>query len=173
MTIPLDEDGPPVAHLVIGVVSDVRQSHADTDLKDVYLALAQRADRFAFMYLRSPRTPSWRSDLRAAVAAIDREVAVGTPRWLSLGFDDERARPEFVASLLAVFAAFASVLALVGMHGVIAYAVGQRERPRHRKGSGIRDQGSGIRDSRPKVDLGSRLLATDQQGSRWCRGERR
>jgi putative ABC transport system permease protein len=77
MTIPLDEDGPPVAHLVIGVVSDVRQMHADTDLKDVYLAFAQRADRFAFMYLRSPRTPSWRSDLRAAVAAIDREVAVG------------------------------------------------------------------------------------------------
>ena len=128
MTIPLDEDGSPVAHLVIGVVSDVRQMHADTDLKDVYLAFAQRADRFAFMYLRSPRTPSWRSDLRAAVAAIDREVAVGPPRWLSLGFDDERIRPEFVASLLAVFAAFASVLALVGTHGVIAYAVGQRER---------------------------------------------
>lgn len=128
MTIRLDADSPPVPHLVIGVVSDVRQMHTDTDLKDVYLAFAQRADRFAFMYLRSPRASSWRSDLRAAVAAIDREVAVGTPRWLSLGFDDERTRPEFVASLLAVFAGFASVLALVGMHGVIAYAVGQRER---------------------------------------------
>ena len=45
-----------------------------------------------------------------------------------MGFTDERTRPEFVASLLAVFAGFASVLALVGMHGVIAYAVGQRER---------------------------------------------
>jgi predicted permease len=128
LTIQSDEERPPVAHRVIGVVSDVRQMHTDTDLKDVYLPFSQRASRFAFMYLRAPRAENWQSQLRMAVAAIDREVAVGAPRWLSAGFDDERTRPEFVASLLAVFAGFASVLALVGMHGVIAYAVGQRER---------------------------------------------
>jgi ABC-type antimicrobial peptide transport system permease subunit len=42
--------------------------------------------------------------------------------------EQERSRPRFLALLLAVFAAFATVLALVGMHGVIAYAVRQRQR---------------------------------------------
>jgi predicted permease len=114
--------------IVVGVVNDVRQSHADTDLSDVYLPLAQRAGRFAFVYLRGAWSPTWESDLRSAVASVDREVAVGPPRALDLGLEQERTRPRFLAYLLTVFAVFATVLALVGMHGVIAYAVKQRQR---------------------------------------------
>lgn len=113
---------------VVGVVNDVRQSHTDTDLYDVYLPLAQRAGRFAFLYLRGTQSPTWEVELRAAVASVDSEVAVGAPRAISLGLEQERARPRFLALLLTVFAVFATVLALVGMHGVIVYAVRQRQR---------------------------------------------
>ena len=113
---------------VIGVVNDVRQSHTDNDLSDVYLPLAQRPGRFAFLYIRGTQSPTWEAELRSAVASVDPEVAVGAPRALQLGLEQERGRPRFLAVLLTVFAVFATVLALVGMHGVIAYAVRQRQR---------------------------------------------
>jgi predicted permease len=114
--------------VVVGVVNDVRQSHSDTDLYDVYLPLAQRAGRFAFLYLQGTQSPTWETELRSAIASVDSGVAVGAPRSLAFGLEQERSRPRFLALLLAVFAAFATVLALVGMHGVIAYAVRQRQR---------------------------------------------
>jgi len=122
------DDGSATTRQVIGVVTDVRQSHTDLDLNDVYLSLAQRPSRFAFIYLRAPQSATWESELRRTVARISPEVAVGAPRSLSLGLEQERTRPQFLAYLLTVFAILASVLALVGMHGVIAYAVRQRQR---------------------------------------------
>ena len=124
-------DGPAesmTSPIVVGVVNDVRQSHSDGDLSDAYLPLAQRAGRFAFLYRRGAQSPTWEADLRSAVASVNPEVAVGPPRALGLGLEQERTRPRFLAYLLTVFAVFATVLALVGMHGVIAYAVRQRQR---------------------------------------------
>ena len=93
-----------------------------------WLPLPQRPGRFAFVYLHGVQSPTWESDLRAAVASVDAEVAMGAPQALAFGLEQERSRPRFLAVLLTVFAAFATVLALVGMHGVIAYAVRQRQR---------------------------------------------
>ena len=128
LTIHPDGEGQPQTVLVVGVVADVRQSHSDTDLHDAYLPLAQGASRFAFLYARAPRSPTWEAELRSAVARVNAEVALGTPRALLLGIEQERTRPQFLAYLLTTFAAFACLLALVGMHGVIAYAVRQRQR---------------------------------------------
>src|SRR5262249_28756549 len=125
----------PTWHSVVGVVGDVRQTHADVDQADVYVPLLQRADRFAFVHVRLAHASTTASGakaseegLRAALAEIDREVSMGAPRFLDAIVDQERSRPRFLASLLAAFATFASLLALVGMYGAIAYAVRQRER---------------------------------------------
>jgi putative ABC transport system permease protein len=128
LTIHPDGEGQPQTRAVVGVVADVRQSHSDADAYDVYLPFAQEAGRFAFLYLRGPRSPTWETELRSAVARVSPEVALGTPRRLALGIEQERARPQFLAYLLSTFAAVAVLLALVGMHGVIAYAVRQRQR---------------------------------------------
>jgi predicted permease len=127
LTIHLDDDGP-IAASIVGVAGDVRQSHSDADTFDIYLPLAQHPGRFAFVYLRSPQSPGWERDLRAAVASVQSDVAVGAPRRLALGLEEERARPRFLAGMLSVVAIFAITLALVGMYGVITYAVRQRQR---------------------------------------------
>jgi predicted permease len=122
------EPNQPVTALVVGVVNDVRQSHSDDDLADLYLPLLQRPSRFAFVYVRHPDATHPDNDLRSAVARLNPEVAVGAPRSLAAGLEQERARPRVLAWMLTTFAAAACALALVGMHGVIAYAVRQRQR---------------------------------------------
>jgi predicted permease len=128
LTVHADGEEPAHTATVTGVVSDTRQSHTDTDQLDFYLPLTQRASRFAFVYLRRPQGAAWERELRTAIARVNPEVAMGTPRLLDAGIEQERARPRLLAYLLTTFAVFASVLALIGMYGVIAYAVRQRRR---------------------------------------------
>jgi hypothetical protein len=117
------------SYLVVGVADDVRQTHADDDLADVYVPLLQRAGRFGFVYLRVQGSSAhWERDLRVACADVDAEVSIGTPRLLQSAVDRERARPRFLAWLLAGVSAFAAAITLVGLYGVIAYAARQRER---------------------------------------------
>jgi ABC-type antimicrobial peptide transport system permease subunit len=62
------------------------------------------------------------------VASIDPNVFVGPAPSLSVQADDILAGPRFVTAVLTVFALFAASLALLGIYGVTAYAVQQRER---------------------------------------------
>jgi predicted permease len=128
-----EEDRPrheqPVTRQIVGIARDVRQSAADDDLADLYVPLQQTAGRFAMMYVRTAGSPSaWLPQLGAAFKEIDPEIPLTSARPLQAAVDEQLSRPEFLAWLLAGFALVAAVLALVGVYGVIAYAVRQRER---------------------------------------------
>ena len=126
---PAGVTAPAASLIVVGVAKDVRHAHTDEALADVYVALSQNPSPFVFAYFKTNGTqPTVERELRAAISAVDSELPLGTPRPLADILDQQRAAPRFLASLLVVFAIFAAVLAMVGIYGVVAYAVRQRQR---------------------------------------------
>ena len=114
---------------VVGIVRDVRQTSEDDDLADLYVPVLQAPGRFSWMYVKTAGDPlTWMPQLRSAFAEIDPEISFETPRTLQAAIAQQSSRQKFMAWLLGGFSTVAGLLALVGVYGVIAYAVRQRER---------------------------------------------
>jgi predicted permease len=114
---------------IVGVVDDVKQSPDDRDQADIYVPLFQSPGRFSFFYVKTAGDSlAWVMAMRAALREIDPEISVDAPTALQSSIALQSARPKFLAWLLGGFSTVATILALVGVYGVIAYAVRQRER---------------------------------------------
>lgn len=114
---------------VVGVVGETRQTFTGVDPVDLFVPFAQQPMRGGTLLIRSaqatvPLLPS----LRAAVGRIDAEIALAEPDLLANVLATSTSTQRFLAILLGGLAVFTSVLAVVGVYGVIAFGVARRER---------------------------------------------
>lgn len=117
-----------VSRTVVGIVADVRNAPTDEETADVYVPLLQEPGRFARVLVQASGPPDrWLAELRRVARAIDPEVTVSAARPLDEYAAEQLARPRFLAALLTGFGIFAVALALMGVYGVVAYVVEQRE----------------------------------------------
>lgn len=119
---------------VIGVVGDVRPAAEDAEMVGaVYLPLRQQADLLSWhsgmnVVVRASRQQDMKASLRALVLSLDPALPPSNMRLLQDEVSALVAGPRFVATVLAVFALIALVMASLGVYGVMAFAVGRRTR---------------------------------------------
>ena len=116
---------------IVGVVGNVRNNGLDRDARpEYYLAHRQRGDRIlsATLALRvEGAVTAVIPPVRTLLRALDPDVPV-VFRSMSGRLGDSLADRRFTVAVLGGFAAVGLLLALVGIHGVVAYWVARRTR---------------------------------------------
>jgi putative ABC transport system permease protein len=123
-------DGTGAPYTVIGVVGDVRHyALSAPPTMQMYLPERQFTDSFVTLTVRAAADPTRLIEpIRQVVFRAAPGVAPALPRTLEAMVAKSTAQQRFVMWLLAVFAAIALTLAMVGVYGTVAYMVARRTR---------------------------------------------
>jgi predicted permease len=126
-----EDPGTPTDMEIIGVVKDIKY----TSLRDEIppqAYLPYMADRYIggmTIYLRTVADPTLlMSSIRAKLRDLDPNIPISSMRTTEVQINNSLSTERMIASLSAVFGFLATLLAVIGLYGVMAYTVAQRTR---------------------------------------------
>lgn len=113
---------------IVGIASDVHQTGKDMDPKPgVYFACAQKPPGSAMLAVRTSGDPlSFANAIRSQVLAIDPNQPVSEISTMEAVVDASEGQLRLMMRLLGTFAGAATLLAMIGLYGVISYSIVQR-----------------------------------------------
>ncbi|MGC2112747.1 MAG: ABC transporter permease, partial [Candidatus Korobacteraceae bacterium] len=114
---------------IVGVVGDSRHVDMRTEVKETLYRAANQLPDIGFLqfYLRTWQSPeSAEADIRAAMQQLDSKLVVDGLRTMDEQVAESMTNERLIALLAVSFGVLATLMAAIGLYGVLAYATAQR-----------------------------------------------
>jgi putative ABC transport system permease protein len=119
--------GPPVEWQIVGVFHTVVNGGRPSEFPTVYVPFWQSPWPSAGLAVRTGGDPgSMTKSIGAAIRSLDPDLPMAGTETMEQVLADSHAGDRFSTGLIAVFAAVALLLAVLGIYGVMAFLVAQR-----------------------------------------------